>query len=173
MRKKKKPWSGSEEERKKKEKMSLVMWQCTSEGAHWDSLFTGLPLSHRSWVLKTVEMCFHFPSSSLIFLSHWITKTESPNMSYGVQTRCLPWAPSILDHEWWKQDHITQNSLHPNMLLVITFFLNFFFFFMYAVQCLWVELRFLYSFTLFFYIYFFLHFYVSNYSYFFFINYGY
>ena len=119
---KKKRWSGSEEERKKKEKMSLVMWQCTGEGAHWDNLFTGLPLSHRSWVLKTVEMCFHFPSSSLIFLSHWITKTESPNMSYGVQTRCLPWAPSILDHEWWKQDHITQNSLHPNMLLVITFF---------------------------------------------------
>ena len=66
--------------------MSLVMWQCTSEGAHWDSLFTGLPLSHRSWVLKTVEMCFHFPSSSLIFLSHWITKHElwSPNKMSSV-----------------------------------------------------------------------------------------
>ena len=43
------------------------MGQCIGEGAHWDSLFTGLPLSHGWWVLKTGEKCFHFPSSSLIF----------------------------------------------------------------------------------------------------------
>ena len=87
-------------ERKKNEKMPLAMWQCTGEGAHWNNLFMGLPLSHISWVLKTVERCFQFPSSSLIFLSHRITKTESPNMSHGVQTRCLAWAPLVLDHEW-------------------------------------------------------------------------
>ena len=109
-------------ERKKNEKMPLVMWQCTGERAHWNNLFMGLPLSHISWVLKTVERCFQFPSSSLIFLSHRITKTKSPNKSHGVQIRCLPWAPSVLDHEWCEQDHITQNSLHPNMLLFINQF---------------------------------------------------
>ena len=83
------------------------MGQCIGKGAYRDSLFTGLSLSHGWWVLKTSEMCFHFPSSSLIFLSNRITKTGSPNMSHGVQTRCFSWAPSILDHKWWKQDYIT------------------------------------------------------------------
>ena len=72
--------------KKEKKKMMLVMWQCTGEGAHWDNLFMELPLSHGSWVLKIVEMCFHFPSSSLIFLSHRITKHESwsPNKMSSV-----------------------------------------------------------------------------------------
>ena len=62
------------------------MGQCTGEGAHWDNLFTGLPLSHGWWVLKIDEMCFHFPSSSLIFLSNKITKHESwsPNKMFSV-----------------------------------------------------------------------------------------
>ena len=101
--------------KKEKKKMMLVMWQCTGEGAHWDNLFMGLPLSHGSWVLKIVEMCFIFPLHHSFF---WVT--ESPNMSHGVQIRCLPWAPSVLDHEWWKQDYITQNLLHPNMLLTLS-----------------------------------------------------
>ena len=39
-------------------------------------------------------------------------------MSHGVQTSALPWIPPVLDHELWKQDDITQNSLHPNMTLI-------------------------------------------------------
>ena len=45
-------------------------------------------------------------------------ETESWIMSRGVQTSALSWAPLILDHELWKQDDITQNSLHPNITLI-------------------------------------------------------
>ena len=38
-------------------------------------------------------------------------ETESRIMSDGVQTKTFPWVPQILDDEWWKQNHITQNSL--------------------------------------------------------------
>ena len=65
-------------------------------------LITELPLSNGWWVLKTRKMCFHFWSSSLSFLSDRITKTGSPNMSDGVQTKCFLWVPQILDDEWWK-----------------------------------------------------------------------
>ena len=147
---KKKPWSGSKEERKKKEKISLVMWQCTSERAHWDSLFTGLPLSHGSWVLKTVEMCFHFPSSSLIFLSHWITKHESwsPNKMSSVGP--------ISFGSWVMKTGSYHLKLTTSKHALSHYIFFLIFFFMYAVQCLWVELQFLYSFTLFFlYLFFF------------------
>jgi len=45
-------------------------------------------------------------------------ETESRIMSHGVQTSALPWAPPVLDHKLWKQDDITQNSLHPNITLI-------------------------------------------------------
>ena len=44
---------------------------------------------------------------------NWITKYE-----WWVQTKCFLWVPPILDDEWWKQDHITQNCKHPNNLLM-------------------------------------------------------
>ena len=45
-------------------------------------------------------------------------KTESRIMIYGVQTSALLWVPSVLDHELWKQDDITQNSPNPNITLI-------------------------------------------------------
>ena len=95
------------------------MGQYTGDRAHLDSEFTRLPLNHGWWVSKTSEKCFHFLSSSLIFLSNRITKTRSPNMSDRVQTKYFPWVPPVLDDEWWKQDYITQNSLHPNNPLLL------------------------------------------------------
>ena len=46
-------------------------------------------------------------------------ETKSRIMSYGIQTSDLLWALPILDHELWKQDDITQNSLHPNKHLAL------------------------------------------------------
>ena len=84
---------------------SLVEW------APLRQLITKLPLSHGWWVLKTRKMCFHFWSSSLNFLSDRITKTGWPKQSDDVQTKNFLWVPQILDDEWWKHNHITQNSL--------------------------------------------------------------
>ena len=87
--------------------------------AHNIQLFTNMPLNIRFWVTKTSETCFHFLSSSLIFLSDRITKTGSPNMSNESKQNVFCGSQSILDDEWWKQDHITQNCMHPNNLSVI------------------------------------------------------
>ena len=118
--KKKRERKKSREERgKKKERKERVtsgMWQCLTFGAHNLSNITNLPLSNGIWVLKTAEMSFHFPSLSLIFLSHRIMKTESWNMSHGIQTTALPWILPVLDHELWKQDDITLFREFPNKL---------------------------------------------------------
>ena len=84
---------------------SLVEW------APPEQLITKVPLSHGWWVLKTRILCFHFWSPSLSFLSDWMTKTGWPDMDDGIQTKIFLWVPQILDDEWWKHNHITQNSL--------------------------------------------------------------
>ena len=66
--------------RKKRKKRESDRWDVRF-GAHNLQLFTNMPPNIRFWVMKTSETCFHFLSSSLIFLSDRITKTGSPNMS--------------------------------------------------------------------------------------------
>jgi len=104
------------EKKKRKKKVTCGMWQCLAFRAHNLSNITNLPLSNGIWVLKIAEMSFHFPSLSLIFLSHKIMKSESRNMSHGIQTTALPCASPVLDHELWKQDDITQFCGFPNKL---------------------------------------------------------
>ena len=69
---------GKKEKKRKKRESD---WWDVRFGAYNLQLFTNMPPNIRFWVMKTGETCFHFLSSSLIFLSDGITKTGSPNMS--------------------------------------------------------------------------------------------
>ena len=161
--------------RRKKEEGENVVGDVTM---HWRRG----PLRQLIYVTATESQIMSFENSWNVFLfsffithffeslnhQNWITKHElwSPNKMSSV-------GPINFGSWVMKTGSYHSKLTTSKHALSHYIFLIFFFFFMYAVQCLWVELRFLYSFTLFFYIYFFLHFYVSNYSYFFFINYGY
>ena len=132
---KKKPWSGSEEEKKKerkgkkkkkkerkKEKMSLVR-----SGFDLTTHKSWAPQSQLIYELATEWSVLSF-KNSIIEFSLSITHThffESLSHENGdpklIQTSALPWDPHDLDDENRKLSDITQNSLHPNKLLLVLY----------------------------------------------------
>ena len=132
---KKKPWSGSEEEKKKerkgkkkkkkerkKEKMSLVR-----SGFDLTTHKSWAPQSQLIYELATEWSVLSFKNSRIEF-SLSITHThffESLSHENGdpklIQTSALPWDPHDLDDENRKLSDITQNSLHPNKLLLVLY----------------------------------------------------
>ena len=98
--------------------ITTLRWigQCTGRRGPLRQLICGT--ATESWMMSFENKwnVFSFLVFITQFLSNRITKPGWPNMSDGVQTKCFSWTPPILDDEWWKKDHITQNSLHPNNL---------------------------------------------------------
>ena len=97
--------------RKEKKKSKVKIYSC---GFLYVCLITKMSLSYELWVMETKNNSNVFSVSITQKSENWVMKTESRIMSHEIQTSALLWTPPVLDHELWKQDDITQNSLHPN-----------------------------------------------------------
>ena len=133
---KKKPWSGSEEEKKKERKGKKKKKKKERKNEKMSLVRSGFDLTtHKSWApqsqliykLATEWSVLSFKNSRIEF-SLSITHThffESLSHENGdpklIQTSALPWDPHDLDDENRKLSDITQNSLHPNKLLLVLY----------------------------------------------------
>ena len=133
---KKKPWSGSEEEKKKERKGKKKKKKKERKKEKMSLVRSGFDLTtHKSWApqsqliyeLATEWSVLSFKNSRIEF-SLSITHThffESLSHENGdpklIQTSALSWDPHDLDDENRKLSDITQNSLHPNKLLLVLY----------------------------------------------------